>query len=95
MSRPVVREKFEAGEQVKWSSQAGGRYVEKTGVIEAVVPVGERPNAADLEARGKFRYGGGSARDHESYVVRVERKRGVPLFYWPVASLLQRYTPVV
>lgn len=70
-------------EKVKWVSQAKGHVREKSGVIVQVVPPGERPDKERFP--DLYRGGGiGFARDHESYVVKVDKKH-----YWPRVSALQ------
>jgi hypothetical protein len=59
---------FKVGDQVEWVSQADGWSRTKQGVIVEVIPAGKRPNLR----------GAGSARKHESYLVRVGGR-----VYWP------------
>jgi hypothetical protein len=91
---------LKVGDKVKWASQAGGVWKDKEGVVVAVIAggrdSGERANA-EIKARtqaGTHRsaFGGGWARDHESYVVEVRQggPKSKPVLYWPVASKLRK-----
>lgn len=90
----TTRAKFNVGEQVTWSSQAGGRTTVKTGVVAIVVPPGQsgylmaedlRDVTGDsLEPMRTARFNATLGRDHESYLVRVGR-----MIYWPVVSRLR------
>lgn len=71
---------FSVGTMVSWSSQANGSWLEKIGRIVEVVPAGRGPTTA-----GDF----GAARDHESYVVAIQRPKSIVL-RWPRASKLKR-----
>lgn len=93
--------KFNVGDQVTWTSQAGGSTKTKTGRVVAVIE-GGRSSAerADAEIKSRVRagthrsaYGGGWARPDVSYVVEVPQgatARAKPVLYWPIASKLQR-----
>lgn len=74
---------FNIGDAVTWTSQSAGRHVEKTGKVEEIVRAGTVP-----VGRSKFN-DPGSARDHESYLVRVPG-RGL---YWPRVSGLKAVQP--
>lgn len=92
---------FNVGDQVTWTSQAGGNTKTKTGKVVAVIEGGpdsaERANA-EIKSRvraGTHRsaYGGGWARADVSYVIEVPQgttARAKPVLYWPVASRLRR-----
>lgn len=82
------------GSPVAWKSQANGGYTTKSGHIVHVVKPGAMPNFAALAKKhgARSNYGGGSARDHESYVVLVPQGttgKAKPLLYWPVVSGLR------
>jgi hypothetical protein len=66
---------FHLDDRVKWTSQSASFVREKEGRIAQVVPRGGTPEGVRKP---------GSARDHESYVVRV-KGRGL---YWPRVSKL-------
>lgn len=77
---------FDVGDEVEWTSQAGGNTKTKVGVIAQVVPAKGYPD------RGRFlslhkSSGIGMHRDHVSYVVLVGNKP-----YWPVSKKLSRVT---
>lgn len=72
------------GDMVQWTSQAGGCTRTKRGAIVAVVPAGTMP-----DTRKVSRYGGGMARDHESYLVKVPGKGT----YWPRVNALELIRP--
>jgi hypothetical protein len=85
----VEMKKFNLGDRVKWSSQANGVRKEKTGTVVEVVPIRGRPN------RDRFLSlytgpGVGCGRDHESYVIQIEKtgKQCVNKYYWPRVSAL-------
>ena len=71
---------MKVGDQVEWTSQAGGNTRTKRGKIVAVVPAGTMP-----DTKGVSHYGGGMARNHESYLVKVLGKGT----YWPRAAALR------
>lgn len=89
-------EKLKLGDEVKWSSAAGGSTIEKKGTIIAVISANQNPGEViyPLEDSGKYNtaYGGGFSRGHESYVVAVPTKtrKGKPKIYWPFVKKLQR-----
>jgi len=70
------------GDRVKWTSQSAGFTTTKRGVIVAIVPAGVMPEdcvPAGYRCHGPE--GFGMARDHESYLVKVDGKgKGL---YWP------------
>lgn len=72
---------FKVGDRVTWTSSSAGVTKTKTGVIEAVIPAGQR-------APGKNR---GYSRNHESYTVRVRNQSGSRL-YWPLVAHLHPVT---
>lgn len=89
--------RFRLGQMVEWESAAAGSRTRKVGKVVLVVPARVAPEFAwrhsDLgmdewrSSRNKF--GGGAPRDHETYVVRVERGgRALPKYYWPNARKL-------
>ena len=67
------------GTRVEWTSQSAGIAAVKRGIVEAVIPRGERP------AKTSKNPVPGAARDHVSYLVRV-KGRGL---YWPRVSHLR------
>ena len=73
--------KFKISDKVIWESQAAGISKIKEGEIICVIPAGEMP---DCSMSG-FNYGGGTIRDHESYLVKV-KSRGI---YWPLVRKLR------
>lgn len=75
---------LQVGDQVEWTSQAGGYEVHKQGEVICVIPPGQRPDRDAFPALWK-KPGPGSPREHKSYVVRVPG-RGV---YWPRVSALR------
>lgn len=74
---------FQKGDQVHWTSQAGGVHVKKKGVVVEVVPPG-----LPMKVRDRDR---ATSRDHESYVVEVAgpTKKSKPRRYWPVVGALK------
>ena len=76
------------GDKVYWTSQAQGFTKRKEGVIVAVVPMNQDPkDYVPQDAGGVFfqlKFPGGF-RDHESYLIRVGKKRTL---YWPLAKNL-------
>ena len=72
---------FHVGDEVEWTSQAGGRTKKKVGVIVEVIHPGEIPEAraySDLACKGI-----GFWRDKESYVVAVKDGKRAVKHYWP------------
>lgn len=79
---------FKLNEEVKWTSQAQGCTTTKTGRIVFVLP-SDASWPTGLEKDYISHYGGGSHRDHESYLVAVPaKKNGKPHLYWPRVSAL-------
>lgn len=77
---------FDIGEEVQWTSQAGGVSKTKVGVIAQVVQAKAYPDRMGFP--GLYKNSGiGMHRDHDSYVVLVNGKA-----YWPVAKRLSRTT---
>ena len=71
---------FEVGDRVTWTSQSAGVTKAKAGAVSFVVQPGVRPALKNA----------GSARDHESYLVRSDSGR----LYWPrVAHLRLERSP--
>ena len=73
------------GDEVEWSSQAGGFETTKRGVVKAVIPPKEVPRvfAFDVEPDvGKWMFDG-RPRWEESYLVLVTGSRGSRKLYWP------------
>jgi hypothetical protein len=68
--------KLLVGDEVTWTSQAGGVTKTKTGKVVHIVPPGEKPT--DVREPGM-------RRDHESYIVRALGRR-----YWPRVSHLAK-----
>lgn len=75
---------FDVGDEVQWTSQAGGNTKTKVGVIAQVVPAKAYPDRERFLSLHK-NSGIGMHRDHVSYVVLVKNKP-----YWPVAKRLSR-----
>ena len=71
---------MKVGDVVEWTSQAGGCTRTKRGEIVAVVPARTMPDTSKVS-----RYGGGMARGHESYLVKVPGKGT----YWPRVAALR------
>lgn len=87
------------GDNVTWTSQAGGNTKTKTGKVIAVIPGGpSSAEQADKEIRSRQRagthrsaFGGGWSRAEESYVVEVPQgPKAKPVLYWPKANALQK-----
>lgn len=71
---------FNVGDRVEWESQSGGHYATKIGDIVQVVKAGDTPGLAG-DTCGTLHVSGvgyGMARNHVSYLVRVENTG-----YWP------------
>jgi hypothetical protein len=95
----VVRPKFKIGDKVRWSSQAAGSWVEKTGIIVAVLPPGVPPMKNFGEGpiydmarqhNANIQAGGLQSRTMESYIVLVAGKtpKSKSKLYWPLTSAL-------
>lgn len=87
--------RFKKGDNVTWSSQAGGVEKRKFGTVVIIVPArnpvaGYSDDAVEMTgARGLD--APGLSRDHESYIVHVPTKNGRSngKLYWPVVKKLQ------
>lgn len=79
------------GDEVEWTSQSAGFQKTKVGKIIAVVPAGKLPTEVlDTTVEAAFEFDGVMPRNHESYLVMVDRGEGrKPALYWPVASKLK------
>lgn len=84
--------KFQIGDTVTWTSQAGGNAKTKTGKVVAVLP-------ANKSVAQFYREGGIvgdfyltripiiiSSRDHESYLIQVGKSKRL---YWPLVKYLK------
>lgn len=77
---------MKVGDRVTWKSQSGGFTTTKTGEIVTVVPAGISPKTpVGFRCNSKFGYG--MAREHESYLVRVDGKGN--RLYWPLVRHLK------
>lgn len=84
------------GDRVKWSSQAGSYTKEKIGTVVGVVPAGEVVNPVGMRKHfadyhptcHELMFDGYSKRDHESYLVLVERGKAKAKLYWPLVKYL-------
>lgn len=79
--------KFSVGEEVTWISGAQGTQKKKRGIVEAVIPAGQRPTAEQSKQADAY----GAPRDHESYLVRVAGKTPTSKgkLYWPRTGQLE------
>lgn len=71
---------MKVGDKVTWTSQANANRRTKTGTIIAVVPAKEDPRKYIPDSFPKDQ-GFGFSRNHESYIVLLERGRSV--LFWP------------
>jgi hypothetical protein len=81
---------FSLGDNVTWTSQAAGSITDKKGMVVAIVQRGNDPmkfhrNVMKTYAKSRLALGGGTPRDHESYLVDVDGK-----LYWPRVSGLKK-----
>lgn len=83
---------FRVGDLVTWTSQSSGSTMTKTGRIVVVLgPDSDplwNPECNPKKHAATARYGGGIPRNHESYVVLVEKGRR-RILYWPRVSQLR------
>lgn len=86
---------LKVGDEVEWSSQAGGFEQKKRGKVVAVVPPGIRPynllSAMDLHNRNTHAIDPRSfGRKQESYIIEVPGKgKGAAKLYWPLIGRLE------
>lgn len=85
-----MKQSFQNGDAVSWSSQAAGYTRTKTGVVVQVVPAGAMPDRQRFERLYKGA-GVGGPRDHESFVILVPGKtsKAAGTLYWPRAAGLK------
>ncbi len=76
MTKIGVKDPLTIGARVTWTSQSAGVTKTKAGVVEVVVPAGEKP--AGIRNPG-------TSRDHVSYLVRADHGR----LYWPRVKHLE------
>lgn len=90
---------FQVGDDVEWTSQAGGQAKTKVGKVIAVIPPRVMPFKMKYGDESHYtlpdgqrisysrtNYGGGMARSAESYVVSVDDGKA---YYWPRVSSLR------
>ena len=78
--------KFQIGDTVIWTSQAGGKSKTKTGEVIAIVPKLQRMGYSIPDG---FRFNGWdvATRSHESYLVQVGKSKRL---YWPLVKYLEK-----
>lgn len=76
---------FQVGDLVAWTSQSAGISKTKHGKVVEVVAAFQVPKMAPGDA--------GRARDHQSYVVRVDTGKGRLRTYWPRTSQISLQQP--
>lgn len=84
--------KFKEGDEVIWSSQAGGGWKVKVGDVVEVIPAGGSIKKSKFM---EFLSSPGLPRKEESYIVCVVPKpgsRAKPKYYWPRTSALSLTT---
>ena len=83
-----MNNEFTVGQQVTWSSQAGGFTRTKTGPVEQVVAPGGMPDRTRFPQLSKE---AAAPRDHQSYVIVVPGKtaKSAGKAYWPRVAALQ------
>ncbi len=77
--------RFKIGDRVSWASKGKGQRLKKIGVVRYVIPEGVSVKRTFGESRhNRLRFDPKEGlRDHESYVVEVERLGRLPLLYHP------------
>ena len=75
------------GDKVKWTSQAGGYFRTKHGVVVGIVPNNELPKSEYINI--PFHGETVCPRLHKSYVVAVRVGRSSQKLYWPRVSQLE------
>lgn len=82
---------FKLHDLVRWASQVAGRKTTKEGEVVEIIP----PKTVPKDVHGVSRHQVG--REHESYVVLVEKKSRnpkrpkKPARYWPIVSKLIKF----
>jgi len=86
--------KFQIGDTVTWTSQAGGNAKTKTGMIVFIIPAGKLirdivfgEQGALYESWTLHHLGIFSSRDHESYLIQVGKSKRL---YWPLVKYLEK-----
>lgn len=92
MAKKIERETFQVGDKVFWSSQAGGGWTKKEGVVHRVISAGQTCNLTSEELKFSCQVDSSFPRDHESYLVVVPGKteKSKSKLYRPVVSNLKR-----
>lgn len=72
------------GDRVIWTLRANGRTILKEGVVQAIIPAGQRPDPA-LFPTLRVRATRGFGRATPSYIVRDAQGA----LFWPIATHLQ------
>lgn len=77
--------KFQPGDTVAWTSQAGGKSKEKTGKVVAVVPANQSPRLFAPTGL-RLKTDALMMRNHESYLIQVGKSKRL---YWPLVKYLE------
>lgn len=93
--KKVDRKQFVVGDWVRWTSQAAGSLKTKTGQVVEIIS--KSRTSFGIPNRGLMRkyeathrlQGSGWSRDHESYLVEVQKGNGKPMLYHPRVSALE------
>lgn len=98
MTKKLPTPKFRVGQLVEWSSQAGGQWRIKQGVVVKTI-MANVPLTFHPEQLGMWRIrGAGRPRDHESYIVCIPGVDGATEYFWPRVhnlALSKRHLPVI
>jgi len=84
--------KFQIGDTVTWTSQAGGNAKTKTGKVIMTVPAGMMLSEVlgGFWAKWTIKDNLLRGRDHESYLIQVGKSRRL---YWPLVKYLKKVEP--
>lgn len=82
--------KFQIGDTVTWTSQAGGKSKTKKGIVLYVIPPAIVPKNHVTAGGWNWKRVGVTFRDHESYLIQVGNDKRL---YWPLVKYLERAEP--
>lgn len=86
--------KFQIGDTVTWTSQAGGNAKTKTGKVVVIIDAGQWLDNILAVRNGRWAFehlGIYSTRDHESYLIQVGKSKRL---YWPLVKYLKPWAEV-
>lgn len=78
------------GQRIRWTSQSGGSFTEKSGEIIAEIPAGESAmsHVPDTAKRGHIKFGDISTKDRVLVAVPAGKEGKITHYYCPLKSMI-------